>query len=415
MRPDTLYVVRNAIKQNNIRNLYWEMAAWGVTNGIVATFLSVYALRLGASEQQIGLLAALPPLVYIFLFIPAGRFVQSRRDIKQSGLAGLYLARLQYLLIALLPFLPSAYRVPALLVIVMLASIPVCIGNVAFTNVIADVVPPQARPHVVSRRNLLLSLTSALAAALAGKMLDLLPMPQNYQLLFVLAFGFAMLSVYFLSRMAIPDATTVGDFSLHPRLFVQQVREIVQIAWATPAFLRFTLGSVALHSGLVFAWPLFSLWWVNGLKASEGVIGIVTTVNMVIAMGANLLWARVAERRGNRLVALIGFGALSMLPIMYCLSPSAEMVIIPEIVGGVCAPAMSLGLFNVWLEVMPVANRPAYIAFYMAAISIPMFLAPLIATGVAVPLLGVWGALFMASFVRIGAWILLFLLIRQRK
>ena len=55
------------IKERNILNLYREIAFFGVLSGIASTFLSIFALRLGASSQDIGLISALPALVSVTL------------------------------------------------------------------------------------------------------------------------------------------------------------------------------------------------------------------------------------------------------------------------------------------------------------------------------------------------------------
>ena len=52
-------------QQNNALNLYREIAWYGVTASVTTTFTSVFALRLGASNLLIGLLASLPALMNV--------------------------------------------------------------------------------------------------------------------------------------------------------------------------------------------------------------------------------------------------------------------------------------------------------------------------------------------------------------
>jgi MFS family permease len=402
-----------AIEHHNIRILYLDVGLYGVTNGIASTFMAVFALRMGASDQQIGLLAALPAFVYIFWFIPAGRLVESSKSIKATGLVGVFFARLQFVLIALLPFLPAGYRVPALLACIMLAGIPLCVANVAFTNVIADVVPPADRPRVVSRRSILQAVTTAAASAAGGKLLGIVPLPVNYQVLFLIAFGFSMLSLFALSRITVADCAPSGVFSLQPGIFARQIRDMVATAWATPAFLRFTVAAFVMHASLQYAWPLFSLWWVNGLKAWEGLIGLIATANMLASIASNVVWARVAERRGNRFCLMAGFGGIVFIPVINALLPRAEYLLLTETLAGLIVPALTLGVFNTLLEVSPVARRPIYIAVYSAAVNIPICLGPIIATTLVVPLVGVQLGLALATPLRLAAWITMFVLLRR--
>jgi hypothetical protein len=59
------YAPDDTVESRNIRSLYAETAWFGILSGLTATFVSVFALRLGASTEQVGLLTALPALVNV--------------------------------------------------------------------------------------------------------------------------------------------------------------------------------------------------------------------------------------------------------------------------------------------------------------------------------------------------------------
>ena len=400
------------VQQRNIRYLYAEIAASGVPNGIAGTFLAIFALRLGATDQEVGLLSALPALVFVLWNIPAGQLVLSRANVKRTGVIGMFLFRLEYLLIVLIPLLPDPYRIPVLLLTVALAAVPLCVANLALVNVLADAVPVDRRPSVFSNRLLLMSLTSAVAAYLGGELLGRLPLPGNYQVLFSIAFGFALASTVFLTKLRVAEITPSGSFSLPPRRFVQQMKDIVATARASHSFMRFTMAAFLMHWGLVFAWPLFSLWWVQGLAISDSWVGVVGTVSMIASIIIYPVWGRIAERRGSRFVWFAGFAGIILCPVLTVIVPSATLLLIPETLAGLCVPGMSLGMFNTMLETSPVANRPAYVAFYSAVVNIPVFLAPILATTVFVPLIGIPATMFLASAMRIVLLIAMFALMR---
>ena len=390
-----------AVRQRNIRYLYGEVAAWGVTNGIVTTFLAIFALRLGATDQEVGLLSALPALVFVLWNIPAGQLVLSRADVKHTGVIGLFLFRLEYVLIALIPLLPQPYRIPALLLIVVLASIPLVVGNLAAVNLIADAIPPQMRPRVVSNRLLLLSLSSALAAFLGGELLSRMPLPENYQVLFAIAFGFSLASTFLLTKLQIAKITPSGSFSLRPRRFLRQMQDITTTARSSRSFMRFTMAAFTMHWTLVFPGPLFALWWVQGLNITDSWVGVVSTVSLIASILIYPVWGRISERRGNRFAWFAGFAGIVFNPALTAIVPSATLLLIPETIGGICVPGMSLGLFNSMLEASPATDRPAYVAFYSAVVNIPVFVAPILATVVFVPLIGIPATMFFATATRI--------------
>ena len=59
-----------------------------------------------------------------------------------------------------------------------------------------DAVYPNRLMRLVSRRQLALNITIAVAALCCGFWLEKAPFPLNYQIMFLLAFGFSLVSLY---------------------------------------------------------------------------------------------------------------------------------------------------------------------------------------------------------------------------
>src|SRR5215210_1702861 len=72
-RPESLY-------ERNARNVMIDGIGVGLVTG-VASFLSVFLIRLGASNLQVGLLTAMPAVTGALLAIPIGNFLQGRSNI----------------------------------------------------------------------------------------------------------------------------------------------------------------------------------------------------------------------------------------------------------------------------------------------------------------------------------------------
>src|SRR6476661_9407547 len=68
------------VQQRNVRNVLIDGIGVGLVNG-VATFLSVFLVRLGASPFLVGLLTSMPALTGIMLAIPVGRLLERQRNI----------------------------------------------------------------------------------------------------------------------------------------------------------------------------------------------------------------------------------------------------------------------------------------------------------------------------------------------
>jgi MFS family permease len=241
----------DTVEGRNIRNLYAETSWFGVINGLAGTFMSVFALRLGATTAQVGWLAALPALVNVVWLIPAARIIErQRRRLPLILWAGL-LQRSGYLLLAVMPFLLASGQVGALIVINTLITLPTAIISTAITSIIPDLSSPERRGQVVSVRWLILSAVATVAALLGGNLLDLMPVPLNYQVLFGVGALLSLISLYYLRRIRMPRVV-LRDRAVHAkeRLSWQRLRNSLAGVWSHRPFAHFALASFVFYWGL---------------------------------------------------------------------------------------------------------------------------------------------------------------------
>jgi MFS family permease len=361
-------------------NLYRDIAWYGVLSGVSATFTGVFALRLGASNLLVGLLSSLPALINVIVQLPAARLIERERDRKRLLVVSGFLSRLPVLLIALVPWLPR-FPAEAVVYITALGTIPGAAANVAFTAMLADVVAPQYRAHVVSVRNMLLSVVTTITVLGAGQALDVLPFPVGYQLIFVVAFVASLVSLYYLGRIVIPDSQPAGPAAAEPGR--SDALAMARKMLAQRSYVRFTVGAFLLHWAIHFPIPLYVIYRVRVLGISEGWIGTLSMVESAVTIVSYYFWGRIAERYGHRLVLLVGLVGVCFYPIGTALSASAYPLLIVSFVSGVFAPAFALALFNGLLEVVPAERRATYVAAFNTLLNVPAFVAPILATAMA--------------------------------
>src|SRR5689334_7269362 len=75
---------------------------WSGAFAIVSSFMSIFAIRLGATNTEIGLLTSIPALLTILVSFSAARFLQRRQNPLRWTFGSLVLFRGSYLLLALL-------------------------------------------------------------------------------------------------------------------------------------------------------------------------------------------------------------------------------------------------------------------------------------------------------------------------
>lgn len=373
---------RPTVEEQNAWRLYNEVIWWGLMSGVAGTFLGVYAVRLGASTQMMGLLTALPALVTSLWSIPAGSIVERQRRRVPIILIAAAFQRGGYLLVALMPFAAFLRQADTLVLLAALVTLPTVLFNVAFTALLADAVPPDKRAEVVSLRSLLLTLVSTATSLVGGWVLDRILFPYNYQILFAVAALASLLTLPHLRRLQIADAAPPAPPLVRARL-LDRWRNTAQGLGRQRAFWRFSAGTFLFHWGIYLPIPLYNLYRVRELGASDAWIGLITVAFNLSSLLPYMYWGRLANKRGNRWVLLVSTAGLSLYPTFNGLSPCIEPLLLAAIWGGLFGPGFNISLFNTLLENTPTDRRPIYVGIYTMLINLAAFLAPLLGTGLA--------------------------------
>jgi hypothetical protein len=268
-------------KRRNIRLLYAELAWMAFPFAMEWWYLHVYAIRLGATPVQIGLLSAGRAL---FLVIGAslGNWWQGRfANIVQSVALPIFVARtLLYAGIALVPSLPVPFKVELLIGLAISAALPMGIAQAGFLGMLPAAVDKHDLARVVSRRSLLMNATILLALVIVGQLLEALVAPQNYQVGFGLACLASTLSWWNIRAIRVPDSDAKTERARRVKV------------WSNPTFRRFALLILAANTSVFMAAPLVQLHLVRGLAASDGWISFFGITEMLAgALGtATLPW-----------------------------------------------------------------------------------------------------------------------------
>jgi MFS family permease len=402
------HTTTDTLEGRNTRNLYAETTWFGIVNGLATTFVSVFALRMGATTAQVGWLAALPALVNVVWLIPAARIIERQRRrlplILWSGL----LQRLGYLAMALMPFLIVTGRVEALILINTLITLPAALINTAITSLLPDLTLPERRAEVVSVRWLILAAAATGAALLGGWFLDLVVVPLNYQLLLGAGAVLSLISLRYLRRIRVPDAVLYGR-EIRPgrRYSWRRLRNSLAGVRAHRGFLRFSLASFVFYWGLYLPGALWSVFRVRDLAASDTWIGLIAVVVDGSTIVGYFLWGKISARRGDRWVLVVTALGVTAYSLLTALIPSIGWMIPTSMLGGFAWAGCNLAMFNVMLGVSPADRRPTYVALYTALMNVTAFAGPLLGAALS-DWVGIRPAFVVSSAVR-GIGVLLFL------
>ena len=375
------------LNQVDHRNAWYLVVEifWASMLAAAATFNAAFAIRLGASNSEISLLSSVPALMAVLVSIPAGRFLRRRPHRRPWLLWSLWVHRFGYVLVALVPWLPGEWFPPGflLVLIVVIVSIPAHFFNVGFIPMLSEVIPEDMRASVVSARNIFYNIVLSVSGLLYGFWLDRVVFPINYQALYLFGFACSMLSMFYLTKIDLPDSPPTPADPPAYKTFTARWEMAVGSLRRYPGFLRITVNTLLHGLGVWLAVPLYVLYFVREMGATEGWIGINSTVASLTTIVGYTLWRWIIARRGEPDILRITIVCVGLYPLAVGLLDSLPLILLATGVNGLLVPGVGLSHFNILLKVIPEQDRPGYTAIYITIANIGAFICPLLGVALA--------------------------------
>lgn len=403
----------------NFWHLYWDIVGFGILAGTGLSFVSIFATRQGATAFELGLLNAAPAVINLLLTLPAGRWVAAR-PLGAVTFWTAVLYRFWYLTWSLIPFFLAPHaQVWAIILTTVLMSLVGPALSIGFNALYAAVVPPEWRSLVAGRRNALYAMTLVVTSLLAGQLLERLPFPLGYQVVFAIGFVGAALSSYHLWHIrpqgeprlvlrSVRDlAQPASGASLQPRMHLalhvfRRLRALrLDRSLLCHAFLQVLLGLFAFHVAQYALAPIVPLWQVRGLQLTDQIISVSLALQQaLLALTSTQL--RVLERRlQHKGLTVTGSLMMGVYPALLALSRGVPFYLFASAWSGVAWALVGGGLANYLLERIPEAQRPTYLAWYNMALNAAILLGAMLG-----PLLVRWVEIVPALWVCAGLFVL---------
>jgi MFS family permease len=345
--------------------------------GGIFTFISVFVVRLGGTELQVSLISSLPAIVLMLCSIPAGQYVQRRRNLVRLTNWTRLVHRGSFLMVALLPLFAGPYLIDSIVIIWAAKSIASAVLEASWTGVVVDVIPPARRAKVNSLRWAVLSVVTAGAVALYGLILDRVAFPGNYQIVFLLSFAGGIAGMIPFSRLQIPE-NVAHQVSPSKVPLAKQVQGYWQSVVGAPEYLRFQLTTSVLRLGLNLPSALYSIYWIRTLDASDLWISYQATASKLALIVGYFLWGRVVSRWGHHVPLLICTACVGLYPALMALVPNQFWLPAVAIVQGFFVTGIDLCIFDTMLGLCGTQNRARLIAVNTLLASATLFLAPML-------------------------------------
>lgn len=399
------------IRKRNFRNVQVDAIGVGLASA-AAPFLPVFLARLGASNFQVGLLTSMPGMAGLILAFFVGRFLQTRRRIVPWFSLSRLMVLSSYALTGLVTLvIPRTHAVVSTLVIWAFATLPQTALSVCFTVVMNAVAGRDGRYALLSRRWAILGLTNFTATFIVTQLLERIPFPLSYEVMFLgLSLG-GLISFYFSNRISLPEQTP-------PPLAAgksagEAIRNTVTLVRQSPDFVSISAKRFVYLSAVALGAPILPLYFVREVRASDGAIGIINMTFTFFLMGGYMLWPWVSRRRGGRFVLLATTLGMVLYPALTATSRHVGPIIVFTAIAGVFQGGLDLVFFDEYMKTIPDEYSAILVSLEQSVQYLSVVASPLIGTSLA-NYIGLGGALWVSAGLR-GVGFLLFLMPKKKQ
>jgi hypothetical protein len=366
------------VQNKNFTNVKIDAIGVGLANA-ASPFLSVFLTRLGASSFEVGLLTSMPALTGLLLSIPLGQFLQNQRKIVPWFSAARLGVLLSYGLTGLIAFfLKDHPLIIGVLAIWALATIPQSVLNITFSVVMNAVAGPNYRFELMMRRWSILGFTTAVMVFVVGQLLESIRFPLNYQISFIILSIGALISYYFSSQITLDD---IQSHSAGARLnFKDQINEYVRLVKKEKPFQSFIIKRFVVLTGSSLVLPVFPLYFVRTMQASDGWIATINMVQTAIVIIGYFFWTYRSRKNGTRSVLLWTTFGTALYPILAAFMPNVVAITVLAGINGIFQAGLNLVFFDELMKTVPPEYSSTFIALAQGIQYFSSIAAPLIGT-----------------------------------
>ncbi len=371
----------NATAQRHLRRNF----SFGVLNGVFfnlfsalldpSLVLSWFVSQLTTSNFLIGLIVPIQGGGWFLPQLVISSYLQ-RRQRKlpfYARMAGIRVAIWGLMTLAVFLIEDPAVLLVVFFILLAAYSLAAGLAGICFIDIVAKAIPSTRRGAFFGWRRFSGGFLALGGSLLVKYILDEgrgLAFPDNYAILFLLSFFILCVAMACFILIVEP----LEPVSKKRVTLGRQFRRALDLPRRDTNYRRFLIMRLLLMAAEI-ATPFYIVYAKRALSVSVGMVGVYLTGSTLASFASNLLWGRISDRRGNKLLLilssalglLIPLTALSIGPLTDLwpglgeLAPSLFALVF-VLSGGYKSGAM-IGSLNFLLEIAPPDDRPIYIGF----------------------------------------------------
>jgi MFS family permease len=344
----------------SLRHSVRDGVAVSIQSGSGENYFNAFAVHLKATTGEIALLAALPPLVGSLAQLSSawlGSRFGGRRDMI---LFGVRLQACTWPFFILLPLLFPDHAISLFLACVVAYYAAGALVSPHWSSLMGELVPERKRGRYFALRNRLASMTSFAALVVGGLVLngcdDAGAAYLGFMLIFALAAGGRLLSIWHLARMHDP-----GQEAATP---VEAEGSGLWLRLRRSPLVRFSLFFATMQLSVAIASPFFAVYMLRDLHFSylQYMVNVAASVLFqFLTLGT---WGRLGDRYGHRGVMAVTSFLIPFIPLLWLFSSHPSYLLVAQAFSGAAWAGFTLSAGNLLYELVPPQKRVRYMAYH---------------------------------------------------
>ena len=349
-------------KKNSVpRTAYAIAFTTSLGGGFYWPYISIYAVELGASYSEIGLISAIsnasPTVLQPLWGYLSDKLMKRKIFILLGNIISGFI------------ILFFAYTRKPLIYAILLALSMIALSAVtpAWNSYIGSFFEKRERGRGVGRINGIGFIGTIIGALVSGLIMTILIGEKNI-LQYSFAFTIAGISLIIggLLSLNIHDPTGNNDgYSLE---------YIMSSIKRNNYFKRLVLAEAMWSFSMSMAWPMFSAGWIYKLHATKFQIAIANVAFNISFMIGQLFLGFLADVYGRKKVITTSRFVFPLYPLMWYIAWRVEIIYLANLIVGLANAVATIAIFAYILDVTQEEERASYFAIYNMVLGISQFL-----------------------------------------
>lgn len=350
-------------------SFYTVMAGFG------EQFVAPFAIRLNATNSEIGILSSLPIFIASLFQILSAKITDTIKKRKLIILIGVFLQALTWLPMFIVPFLTEN-----ILLLTIIFSLYVLFGNFvnpAWNSLMGDIINENERGIYFGKRNKIIGIISFFSILSAGLLL-------NYTTNFNVWFGFFILfSIAMIARLLSWYSLTKH---IEPKYIVEKKDSfsftdfVKRLPYTN--FGKFVIFRSLIAFSIMIAAPFFVVYMLKHLHFSYAQYTIIILTPLVVRFFTSTYWGKYSDKYGNKRIMTVSALLLFLIPILWLIAAVFNgnffLIMLAEAVAGFGWAGFELSTSNFVFDSVTPKKRARCTAYFNVIFGTLVFLGGLL-------------------------------------